>query len=49
MKLKNAVTKSRSLDRVLIGENIILQNPIGGGDKWGGETGTMAELTAGHQ
>ena len=32
-----------------MGENLILQNPIGGGNKWGGGTETMAALTAGHQ
>ena len=30
-------------------ENLILQNPIGGGKKWVGGTGTMTALTAGHQ
>ena len=32
-----------------MGENIILQNPIGGGKEWEGGTRTMAALTAGHQ
>ena len=32
-----------------MGENTILQNTIGGGNEWGGGTGTMSALTAGHQ
>ena len=32
-----------------MGDNPILQNTIGGGNEWGGGTGTMAALTAGHQ
>ena len=46
---QNTGTKSRALNRVLMRENLILQNPIGGGGKWVGGTGTMTALTAGHQ
>ena len=45
----NAGTKSRALHRVMMEENPILQNTIGGGNEWGGGTGTMAALTAGNQ
>ena len=45
---KNTVTKARELHRVLMGENPNLPNPIGVGNKWGGGTGTVAALTAGH-
>ena len=46
---QNEGTKARALQRVLMGENAILQNTIGGGNEWGGGTGTMAALTAGNQ
>ena len=32
-----------------MGENPIPQNTIGGGNEWGGGTGTIAALTAGRQ
>ena len=46
---QNAETKARALNRALMGENIILQNPIGGGNEWGGGTGTLTAPTIGHQ
>ena len=48
-KLKNTITKSRALHRVIMGENPILQNKIGGGNESRGGTGTMVSLTAGQQ
>ena len=46
---QNEGTKARALHRVLMGENPILQNPIGGGNEWVGCKGTMEALKAGHQ
>ena len=46
---KNAGIKSRALHRVLMGENPILQNPIGGGNEWGRGKLTMEALPAGNQ
>ena len=46
---QNTGTKSRELHRVLLGENPILHNTIGGGKERRGGTGTMAALTEGQQ
>ena len=46
---QNAGKKSRALHRVMMGENTILHNTIGGGNEWVVGTGTMTELTSGNQ
>ena len=46
---QNSGIKARALHRVLMGENPILQNKIGGGNESRGGTGTMVSLTAGQQ
>ena len=45
----SAVTKARALHRVLMGENPILQNTIGGGQELGVGKGKTAAPTAGKQ
>ena len=46
---KSAGTKAQALHMVLMGENPILKNTIGGGNELGGVTGTMAAPKAGQQ
>ena len=46
---QNTGTKARALHIMMIGENPILHHTIGGGNEWGGGTGTMEALTAWHQ
>ena len=43
----SAGTKAQALHRVLMGENLMLQNKIGGEDGMGGGIGTTAAPTAG--